>query len=83
MLTDVAIPESSIPAFEGTVSVPIITWIVFALTILGIAIYGGIILYHWFRYDSDSPMIWPTVISYLAVSFFLIFIAFFAAISIT
>ena len=83
MLTDVTIPESTLPGLGEAVSIPIVTWIVFLLALLGITIYGGIIIYHWFKYDFDSPMIWPTIILYLSVSILLIFIAFFAAVSIT
>lgn len=84
MLTDVGIPESSVvPNIEGVVSIPVVTWIVFAIAILTVAIYAGIIVYHWFKYDFESPMIWPTMIVYLSVSGLLVFITFFAAISIT
>jgi len=50
-----------------------IVWIIFALAIIGFIIYTGILFYHWFKYVSYSPMVWPVSILYLSVSGFLVF----------
>lgn len=78
-----AVPEAP-DFFLSIAGLPLsnFVWIVFLLVFIGFIIYTAILLYHWFEYALDAPMMWPVMIVYFVVSVFLLLVLFFAALSI-
>jgi len=82
MLTNPELLEKSTQVASGVLS-PNIIWIFFALAFVGFVVYTAILLYHWFHYASETPMMWPVMIVYLVISVILLFILFFSALAIS
>ena len=67
----------------SSVSLPVenFIWAGFVIVLFIFAVYSVILLYHWVRYAFTSLMTWPVMIVYFGVSFVLISVMFFSALS--
>jgi len=67
----------------STVSLPVesFIWAGFVIILIIFAVYSVILLYHWWRYAFTSLVTWPALAIYFGVSFVLISIMFFSALS--
>lgn len=71
------------PVELTTLSLSDAVWIIFIIVILLFVIYSLILLYHWLKYAFSSLILWPIIMIYLGVSFIIVSIMFFSAISLT
>jgi len=67
----------------SSVSLPVenFIWVGFGIVLFIFAVYSVILLYHWVRYAFTSLVTWPAMVIYFGVSFVLIGIMFFSALS--
>jgi len=65
------------------VSLPVenFIWIGFLIVLIIFAVYSVILLYHWIRYAFSSLITWPALVIYFGVSFVLISVMLFSALS--
>ena len=62
---------------------PNLVWVIFFIAFLCFAVYTAILLYHWFKFATDSAIMWPVMMIYLGGSAFLLLFMFFSAVSIS
>ena len=67
----------------SSVSLPVesFIWAGFVIILFIFTVYSVILLYHWWRYAFTSLITWPALAIYFGVSFVLISIMFFSALS--